>query len=157
MRVTINRVDGLVGIEGMFKALDLSSLPSNLRVVQWNGSSGHVEWTDQNNTTISSFADYQQYIDAYNALQPETPPEPTIEQIRASMSCGPLQIRKALRAAGLHAGVVAYVAAADEETQEAWEYAGEFNRLDPFILAAQVALNKTDEEVDGLFQLALTF
>jgi len=77
--------------------------------------------------------------------------------IRANMYCGPLQIRKALRAAGLHTAVVAYVAGADEETQEAWEYAGEFRRLDPFILAAQVALNKTDEEVDDLFRLALTF
>lgn len=80
-----------------------------------------------------------------------------IAAYRSGLVCGPLQFRKALRAAGLHAAAVAYVNGADEETQEAWEYAGEFKRLDPFILAAQVALDKTDEEVDALFQLALTF
>lgn len=80
-----------------------------------------------------------------------------IEAYRRGLVVGPLQFRKALRAAGLHAAAVAYVNGADEETQEAWEYAGEFKRLDPFILAAQVALDKTDEEVDQLFQLALTF
>lgn len=80
-----------------------------------------------------------------------------IESYRRGLVVGPLQFRKALRAAGLHAAAVAYVAGSDEETQEAWEYAGEFKRLDPFILAAQVALDKTDEEVDALFQLALTF
>ena len=80
-----------------------------------------------------------------------------IEAYRRGLVVGPLQFRKALRAAGLHAAAVAYVDGADEETQEAWEYAGEFKRLDPFILAAQVALDKTDEEVDALFQLALTF
>lgn len=88
-----------------------------------------------------------------------TEPQETIdiEELRKNMICGPLQFRKALRAAGLHAEAVAYVANADEETQEAWEYAGEFRRLDQFILSAQVAMGKTDDEVDTLFQLALTF
>ena len=76
---------------------------------------------------------------------------------RENLSCGPLQFRKALRAAGLHTAAIAYVDASDDETKEAWEYASEFKRLDPFILSAQTALGKTDEEVDALFQLALTF
>lgn len=156
MRVTINKVDGLVGIDGMFKALDLSSLPSDLRVVQWNGSSGHVEWANQANTEISSLSDYQQYIDAYNSLQ-VGPTEPTIEEKRAVMSCGPLQIRKALRALDLYQAVRTMMDGADEETKEEWEYASEFKRLNQTVLAMQTALGKTDEEVDALFQLALTF
>ena len=156
MRVTINNVDGLVGIDGIFKEIDLSSLPSDLRVVQWNGSSGHVEWTNQANTEISSLTDYQQYIDAYNSLQVGST-EPTIEEKRAAMSCGPLQIRKALRSLGLYESVKTMMNAADEETKEEWEYASEFKRLNPTVLAMQAALGKTDEEVDALFQLALTF
>ena len=75
---------------------------------------------------------------------------------RASMVCGPLQIRKALRAAGLYQIVASYIETADEEVQEGWEYASEFKRLDPFVLGVQSAIGKTDAEVDAIFALALT-
>lgn len=88
-------------------------------------------------------------------IEPETIFD--IEAYRRGLVVGPLQFRKALRAAGLHAAAIAYVDASDDETKEAWEYASEFKRLDPFILSAQTALGKTDEEVDALFQLALNF
>jgi len=82
---------------------------------------------------------------------------PGWEERRLTISCGPLQIRKALRAAGLHQQVVDYISASDDEVKEGWEYASEFKRLDPWVLAVQVALGKTDEEVDAIFELALTF
>ena len=77
--------------------------------------------------------------DLYDGTKFETPQETSValEAWRERLVCGPLQIRKALRAANLHSAVTAYVNAADEETQEAWEYASEFKRLAPFILAAK--------------------
>lgn len=76
---------------------------------------------------------------------------------REKISCGPLQFRRALRAAGLLDAVSGYIATADEETSEAWQYATRFYRNDPFIVAAQQLLGKTDEELDDIFRLALTF
>lgn len=75
---------------------------------------------------------------------------------RQSMVCGPLQLRKALRQTGLYSSVVAAVAAADEETQEAWEYASEVRRLDSFVEGMRLVLGKTHEEVDAIFDLAVT-
>jgi hypothetical protein len=73
---------------------------------------------------------------------------------RETTSCGPLQMRKALRQTGDYAAVTAAMAQADEETQEAWEYASEVRRTDPMIEAMRLVLGKTAEEVDNLFLLA---
>ena len=75
---------------------------------------------------------------------------------REGMQCGALQFRKALRQLGKMDAVKAYVETADEETQEAWEYATEFKRLDPFIVQGMAALGVSDEEVDDVFELAVT-
>jgi len=75
---------------------------------------------------------------------------------RLDMSVGPLQLRKALRQTGDYAAVIAIIAQADEETQEAWEYASEVRRLNPMIEGVRIILNKTPEEVDALFELAST-
>lgn len=76
---------------------------------------------------------------------------------REHTHCGPLQFRRALRASGLMDAVKTYLESANEEVAEAWEYATKIDRMDPFILAVQQLLNKTDEEVDNLFKLALTY
>lgn len=76
---------------------------------------------------------------------------------RELMQCGALQFRKALRAIGKMDAVKAYVEQADEETQEAWEYATEFKRLDPFVVGGMAALGVSDEDVDAVFDLAVTF
>ena len=75
---------------------------------------------------------------------------------REVLRCGALQFRKALRQLGKMDAVKAYVETADEETQEAWEYATEFRRLDPFIVQGMAALGVSDEEVDDVFELAVT-
>ena len=75
---------------------------------------------------------------------------------REGMVCGALQFRKALRQIGKMDAVKAYVEQADEETQEAWEYATEFKRLDPFIVQGIAALGVSDAEVDVVFELAVT-
>ena len=76
---------------------------------------------------------------------------------RSYLSCGPLQLRKALRQLGMMATVQDAMAQADEETQEAWEYASEIRRMDPMIEAMRLALGKSEEEVDQLFILAQEF
>jgi hypothetical protein len=67
MKLTIVRADGVVGVDGVFLKIDLSDQPANLHAVQWDGESGHVEWTDKNNTTLTSIAAYQPVIDAWQA------------------------------------------------------------------------------------------
>jgi hypothetical protein len=82
-------------------------------------------------------------------------PEPMSDP-RAQMTCGPLQLRRALRQLGLYATITAAIAVADEETQEAWEYASEVRRLDPMIESLRLGLGRTDAEVDAIFELAVT-
>jgi hypothetical protein len=84
------------------------------------------------------------------------PPSPEPESAPVIMSVGPLQLRRALRGVGMYAAVIAYVEAADEEIQEAWEYATEYRRDDPLFPIVQAALELTDEDVDALFALAAT-
>lgn len=79
-----------------------------------------------------------------------------LADIRSRMVVSPLQIRRALRQAGLYASVMAYVATQDDNTQEAWEYAVEIRRDDALITQAAAQLGQTDEQVDGLFRLAAT-
>ena len=73
--------------------------------------------------------------------------EPTPEPISA------WKIRRVLNAAGLRGAVESYVSSADQDTQDAWEYAQEFERDHPLILGAQRALGVTDEQVDALWAM----
>ncbi len=75
---------------------------------------------------------------------------------RVPQSVTPLQMRRALRAAGLKAGIDAYLASLGEEAQEAMEYAVEIRHDDPLVNAAATALGKSQEELDAIFQLAAT-
>lgn len=70
----------------------------------------------------------------------------------------PLQLRRALRQMGEMETVKNYMEnQATEEEQEAWEYATSIPRLDPIVQGLITMLNKTEEEADQLFELALTF
>lgn len=83
---------------------------------------------------------------AGNTIAAYVPPVPS--------SVKPLQMRKALRAAGLKAQADAYAASLSEEAQEAWEYASVIMRDDPFIEGARLALGMTQAQADDLFRLA---
>lgn len=67
-RITIVPSDGVVMIDNVATYdVDLAALVGNgVHAVQWNGESGEVEWTadEDLNTTIDSLDDYQTYIDA---------------------------------------------------------------------------------------------
>lgn len=71
MRVTIIRDDGVVGIGGIFRPVDLSALPAGIRAVQWNGVSGHIEYDEAANTILDSIADFQSFIHLWTAAEPQ--------------------------------------------------------------------------------------
>lgn len=67
MKLTIVKPDGMVGIDGVFFPLDLSSLPDNLHAVQWSGTSGHIEHIDGANQNLTDISMYQHIVDAWQA------------------------------------------------------------------------------------------
>lgn len=103
---------------------------------------------------VETNSDYREYltwlIDGNTPLPADIPPI-VVHPV------GPLQMRKALRQLGLKTTVDAIVASQSEEVQEAWEYATEIKRDDPFVTSIGVALEKTEAEIDELFLLASSF
>lgn len=81
----------------------------------------------------------------------ETPPP-----VLVPVAVTPLQMRRALRQAGLKGAVDAFLSAAGEEAQEAWEYAIEVRRDDALVAMAAASVDMTSSELDSLFQLAAT-
>lgn len=76
MRVTIIRDDGVVGVDGLFRQVDLSALPPEIRAVQWDGVSGHIEYDNAANTPLETIAGFRWIVDlwvAAAALAPALP------------------------------------------------------------------------------------
>lgn len=80
----------------------------------------------------------------------------TIEERRAEMVCSRFQARAALSLAGMLAQAEVIIAQADELTRLAWADAQEFRRTSPTILAMAGAFSLTDEQIDALFEQAMT-
>lgn len=70
MRVTIIRDDEVVGVDGIFRKVDLSSLPPGIRAVQLNGASGHIEYDEGANTALDNLTDFLPFIDLWNEAAP---------------------------------------------------------------------------------------
>lgn len=92
------------------------------------------------------------------------PPPPTVEEVRAAMP--PLsarQLRLGLVSNGISTAQVqttleAMVAGPDKEKALIeWEYATTFNRTHPLISTVGAALGLTDEQIDAMWQGALSF
>ena len=116
--------------------------PESDYILEWD--EGSISWVEGDTTKAAKAWDEEQAAAELTAW-------------RNSTSCGPLQFRRALRAAGLMNAVKTVLESADEEVVEAWEYATVVYRTDPMIVSFGTALGKTDEELDDLFKLALTF
>ncbi len=85
--------------------------------------------------------------DEADAMRPDPPP--------VVYSCSPWQIRKALNAAGLRAGVESAISAStDQVLKDGWEFATEFKSDDPFVLQMGSALGKSSAETAALIQMA---
>ena len=77
MRITIVRDDNMVGVGGIFRRVDLSTMPKGIRAVQWNGLSGHIEYDDASNMPLQNICDFQGFIDRWEAAAPQ-PPAPVL-------------------------------------------------------------------------------
>lgn len=75
MRITIIRDDGVVGVDGLFRQVDLSALPPEIRAIQWNGVSGHIEYDNAANASLEAITAFQWIVDrwATAASQPSVP------------------------------------------------------------------------------------
>jgi len=66
MKITIIKEDRLITIDGEALNFDYT-LDDNIWAIQWNGSSGEVEYNDGSpNEPINSFTEYQYLVDAFN-------------------------------------------------------------------------------------------
>ena len=86
MRVTIIADDGKVGVDGVFRAVDLSTLDPNIHAVQWDGASGHIEFKDRSlEQRIADISAFQPFIDAWTAA---APPSPTLAELKTAKGGG---------------------------------------------------------------------
>ena len=88
MRVTIIRDDGVVGVDGVFRNVDLSSLDPDIHAVQWDGAAkrGHVEHKSPRRVEpITAYrARFQRFVDAWTAAAPppgQETPTPTDQEL----------------------------------------------------------------------------
>jgi len=83
MKIVIVKADNLVEIDGVPVIFDYS-IADNIWAVQWNGSTGVIEYTDGTaNEAISSMDEFQAIIDghgaAFSAQQVETASQATAD------------------------------------------------------------------------------
>lgn len=84
MRLTIIVPDSVVGVNGEFRHLDLTSLDPTIRALQWDGATGHIEFNDgKANQAITDIDSFMSLITAWNALTPPPPAPPTLEDLKA--------------------------------------------------------------------------
>jgi len=92
---------------------------------------------------------YIAWINAGNAPVVVDIAPPTFEPVTRA------QLRLALDAAGLTAGVEAAIAAGPAALRIMWEDSQNYHRHHPMVLGAQQALGKSDAELDALWQAAM--
>lgn len=84
-------------------------------------------------------------------------PKQSIHKKREVMHCKAWQIRRALTAIGVRDAVELVISQADRDTRDMWDFAMSYKRTHPIVLSTAASLNKTDEEIDDLFRLALSY
>ena len=77
--VQIVKEDNVISVDGDGRVGEYT-FPSNLWAIQWDGSTGHAEWTDGPNTVIEA-DDVAGYITAWEANAPEAVAEPTAQEV----------------------------------------------------------------------------
>ena len=77
--VQIVKEDNVISVDGDGRVGEYT-FPSNLWAIQWDGSTGHAEWTDGPNTVIGA-DDVAGYITAWEANAPEAVAEPTAQEV----------------------------------------------------------------------------
>lgn len=72
------------------------------------------------------------------------------------VNVSPRQIRQALTRAGLRSQVESAISAGDQDTKDWYEFATEFDRSNPRVVAMGVALGVSTQQLDDLWKLAAT-
>ena len=87
--VQIVKEDNVISVDGDGRVGEYT-FPSNLWAIQWDGSTGHAEWTDGPNTVIEA-ADVAGYITAWEANAPDAVAEPTAQEVTNNESMAYLE------------------------------------------------------------------
>jgi len=90
----------------------------------------------------------QEEIDAYEAAQ--------ASERRSKHVCSARQARLALASNGSLSAVESLLAGAGEAALIEWEYANEIERSSPLIASMAAGMGWTEEDLDALFELAMT-
>ena len=77
--VQIVKADNMISVDGDGREGEYT-FPSNLWAIQWDGSTGHAEWTDGPNTVIGA-DDVAGYITAWEENAPDAEVELTAQEI----------------------------------------------------------------------------
>ena len=77
--LTVVKEDNMILVDGDGRVGEYT-FPSNLWAIQWDGSTGHAEWTDGPNTVIEA-DDVAGYITAWEANAPDAVAEPTAQEV----------------------------------------------------------------------------
>ena len=77
--LTVVKEDNVISVDGDERVGEYT-FPSNLWAIQWDGSTGHAEWTDGPNTVIGA-DDVAGYITAWEANAPDAVAEPTAQEV----------------------------------------------------------------------------
>lgn len=149
-KIALIKDDNLLGIDGVFRTVDLSALvPSAVHFDTATGV-GEEEYNGKQNLKITDIAKYQAYLTAWtNAVtvpQPQVIPSFTVVSMR--------QARLALLQSGYLNTVNAAISQGSQQNQITWEYATEVNKADPLVAEMSLALNLTEQDLDNLFTLA---
>lgn len=115
MQITIVPSDGVVGVDGVFRPIDLSNIDSDIHAVQYNTATetGHIEYVGSSKPNKEIGQGYftnafSACVDIWNSLtpQPEPPHVPTPEEIKASfINAVQGQIDAVARSRGYDSGV----------------------------------------------------
>ena len=87
--VQIVTEDNMISVGGDIREGEYT-FPSNLWAIQWDGSTGHAEWTDGPNTVIEA-DDVAGYITAWEANAPDAVAEPTAQEVTNNESMAYLE------------------------------------------------------------------
>lgn len=107
MKITIIQADGLVGVDGVFRAVDLADLDADIHAVQFDTSrgAGHIEYDPEAQARkpnrpigATAFRPYQKYVTRWKAVG--KPPVRTLEQAKADAIAQINSRRDTLEAAG---------------------------------------------------------
>ena len=83
MRVTVIRDDGVVGVDGIFRTVDVSGMPEGARAMQWDGNAGHIEFDNAPNGVIEGINTILPFVDLWIAAAPVYVP-PTTAELKAA-------------------------------------------------------------------------